>query len=145
MSPAGVLHIVPSDRINTSKFCEAHGLRHAYARNMMNLDENEARDETVGWVLLGMETWLRHEGHGVILAATGASWLLKNSVTICAGARLPPSALIIDHSSAKKLFIGVSCCQICPPHMRVRVHIFAFRGGEVPSKFSCASVWNRPV
>jgi hypothetical protein len=114
VSPEGVLHVVPSDREHTLSFSMAHGLRHAYARNMMDLDEHKARDEASGWVLLGNETWIQHDSHGVILAATGPSQLVKNGATICEGAGLSPSALSVDHSSAKMLFVGVRPCQILP-------------------------------
>ena len=109
-----MLHLVPSDRKHTLPFSTAHGLRHLYARNMMDLDEHEARDEASGWVLLGRVRWIRHDGHNVFLAATGPSQLVKNGATICEGAGLSPSALSLDHSSAKMLFVGVSPCQILP-------------------------------
>lgn len=66
VSPAGVLHLVPSNPKVTIEFCRAHGLRHDYTRNMMGLDKHHARDTHEGWVVLGKnEVWLRHEGHSV--------------------------------------------------------------------------------
>ena len=104
--------MVPSDTKSTRDFCKAHELRHAYFRNMADLDEHRARDETLGWIQFGNEFWLQHAGHGVILAATGPEWLVKNSAAMCEGALLAPDALSIEYKSAQKLLVGVS-----PPRM----------------------------
>lgn len=104
----GVLHVLPSDKKTTARFCDAHDLRHAYFRNMADLDKNDARGETKGWIRLGNEFWLQHTGHGVILAATGPEWLVKNCAAMCEGALLAPDALSIELWSAFKLLAGVS-------------------------------------
>ena len=54
-----MLHLVPSGREHTLHFSKTHGLRHAYARNMLDLDEHAARDEASGWLLLGNERRMR--------------------------------------------------------------------------------------
>ena len=75
---------------------------------MADLDKNDARGETKGWIRLGNESWLQHTGHGVILAATGPEWLVKNCAAMCEGALLAPDALSIELWSAFKLLAGVS-------------------------------------
>ena len=102
ISPAGVLHVLPSDSTSTSKLCKAHDLRHAYFRNMADLDDHDARGETKGWIRLGDAIWLQHAGHGVILAATGPEWLVKHCAAMCEGALLAPDALSIEYKSVQK-------------------------------------------
>ena len=127
---------MPSNPKVTIEFCRAHGLRHDYTRNMMGLDKHHARDTHEGWVVLGKnEVWLRHEGHSVILAATGPSWLVKNGATICEGARLEPGALLVDSSSAKMLFAGVT---LPAAHAGPGAY-FAYPGGNAAQFFM--SVW----
>ena len=88
---------------------------------MLGLDGKKARGDHEGWVLLGNESWLRHDGHGVILAATGGKSLIDNSTAMSTAAVLPAGALEMGSDSAKKLLLGVSSLATCPPHMRVRV------------------------
>ena len=119
---------MPPYRKITLALCAAHGLRHGYFRNMLGLDSKSARGDHEGWVLLGNESWLRHDERGVILAGTGAKWLVENSSSISAAAMLPPDALALELPSAQKLLTGVSSIATCPPHMRVRVLLCDPRG-----------------
>ena len=119
---------MPPDRRITLALVQAHGLRHDYFRNMAGLDEKKPRGDHEGWVLLGNESWLRHSERGVIIAATGAKWLVENGMSISAAAMLPPDALALELPSAQKLLSGVSSIATCPPHMRVRVLLCDPRG-----------------
>ena len=59
---------------------------------MLGLDGKSARGDHDGWVLLGNESWLQHSERGVIIAATGAKWLMENGMSISAAAMLPTDA-----------------------------------------------------
>ena len=126
---------MPPDRKITLALCVAHGLRHDYFRNMLGLDGKSARGDHEGWVLLGNESWLRHSEQGVIIAATGAKWLVEHGMSISAAAMLPPDALALELPSAKKLLTGVSSihCHMPTAYICGSGYFYATPGEVLPT------------